>query len=185
MTSALPHGGPELIRPNTKRMLRIGEIAILISVLIFGISIYTLDHSILSENNRYIQPGGTFSMVIYNVSQGDDIEYTVSTLGYPENVTGTLLSPSGYAVEHFSMNGTSQINKVLISNSSGNWTLILKNWGSSAAEINANVGDIGSLVLYLVVIGFILLPFGIVMLGLYAFTRRHQRERERRRGFSN
>jgi len=166
-------------------MLRIGELAILASVVIFATSVYSLDHSITSENNRYIQPGDTMSIILHNVSQGDDIEYTVSTLGFSENVTVTLLSPSGYRADYTSTNGTSQITKVLISNSTGNWTLLLKNWGSSAAEIDASFGDISSSVLYLVVIGFILLPVGIVMLGLYVFTRRHQRERERKRGFSN
>ena len=65
-----------------------------------------------------------------NVSSGTELEYSV-TLEGNANISVYVLSPDGLHMGTETMNASSTLSEAVVSNTSGNWSLVILNHGES------------------------------------------------------
>lgn len=167
-------------RPRRGRILKIGIVLIIASVVLFSLSAYLVKSDTSSSHNIKISPGGTYALREGYVNAGDDIDYTVTSTIAAFNVTTQLSLASGGLFGNETATQKSSLTDVVVSPASGNVTLLIKNTGSQAISIDASVGSIGYPTLLTVIFGFVLLPSGIVLVGINFYSRHVERRKERR-----
>ena len=162
--------------PNRKRMLEVGVSLILISVIVFSVSAYFISQDTTTLADQHIAAGGNPIKLasVNGVSQGDDLEYSITITSASPNVTVYWISPLLSQFGSHSIITGSTASSVFIAPVSGNWTFVAVNHGNSTANATITVGDISYTLIYSVVFGFVLLPAGIAFIGLYFYIRRHE-----------
>ena len=158
---------------NTKWTMRTGLILIAVSVVLLGISGY----GILSTNNnqftKVIPEGGYMTVNTTGVSQGDEIAYTVSTTG---NVSVELIGPSGIVSSNYTVSPSTPLNRVVVSNASGVWTVKIYNTQAGQSYVHGSLGYIAVTDTAMLYLGLALLPSGVVLLLLYFSIRRKEKK---------
>ncbi len=162
--------------PNRKRMLEVGVSLILISVIVFSVSAYfiSLDTQTLSHQPIAVGGSNKIGYSVKGVSQGDDLEYSITVASASPNVTVYWISPLGSQFGNQTLKTGSTASSVFVAPVSGKWTFFAVNHGNSTANATITVGDISYTLIYSVVFGFVLLPAGIAFIGLYFYIRRHE-----------
>ena len=162
--------------PNRKRMLEVGVSLILISVIVFSVSAYFISQDTTTLADQHIAAGGNQIKLasVNGVSQGDDLEYSITMTSASPNVTVYWISPLPSQFGNQTVITGSTASFVFIAPVSGNWTFVAVNHGNSTANATITVGDISYTLIYSVVFGFVLLPAGIAFIGLYFYIRRHE-----------
>ncbi len=162
--------------PNRKRMLEVGVSLILISVIVFSVSAYFISQDTRTLNYQPIAAGGSpINLTAVNgVSQGDDLEYSITVASASPNVTVYWISPLLSQFGNQTLKTGSTASSVFVAPVSGNWIFVAVNHGNSTANATITVGDISYTLIYSVVFGFVLLPAGIAFIGLYFYIRRHE-----------
>ena len=176
-----------MFRPVRKRIVRIAAIVLIVSVILFSYSVYSIESNVSTHRNVSVLPGSASSVSIHEdgVQAGNDLEYIIASHnGTGINVTAYMLSPSGVHSAALSIININQGSKVFVADSSGNWTLVITNNAHTSAVVDVTITDIGYLYLIGAIFGFILLIVGIVMIGLNSYARVAERRREKNRGFS-
>ncbi len=162
--------------PNRKRMLEVGVSLILISVIVFSVSAYFISQDTRTLSHQPIVAGGTpiNLTAVHGVSQGDDLEYSITVTSASPNVTVYWISPLGSQFGNQTLKTGSTASSVFVAPVSGKWIFVAVNEGNSTANATITVGDISYTLIYSVVFGFVLLPAGIAFIGLYFYIRRHE-----------
>lgn len=173
-----------MFRPVRKRIIRIATVVLVISVLLFGLSVYSIEHGVRTYNDVVIPVGTNHSIMERNVTSGNDIEYSVSgSAGSSVNITAYLIAPNGDHEGKISFDAHSG-SQVIVAGYTGNWTLVVRNNAFASATVDITISNIGYTSLLGAVFGFILLIIGIAMIGINSYTRYMERKREKNRGFS-
>ncbi|MCL4479960.1 MAG: hypothetical protein M1113_00520 [Candidatus Thermoplasmatota archaeon] len=177
----------EMFRPAKRRISRIAAVIIVLSVLLFGLSIYSIEHGVRTYHDVKI-PSGSGGSVMFrenNVSAGNDIEYSVSGANSSLiNVTAYLVAPNGDKMIPVSSDNGTSLSQVIVAGYSGNWTLVLLNNAKSVATVDVTITNIPYVWLLGAIFGFILLILGIILLAISSYTKYMERRREKNRGFS-
>ncbi len=161
--------------PNRKRMLEVGISLILVSVIVFSVSAYFISQDTYTYTDNHIAAGGSpFSLSVKGISQGDDLEYSVTMTSASPNVTIYWLSPLNTTFGNKTVTTGSTASTVFVAPVSGNWTFVAINHANATANATITLGDISYTLIYSVVFGFVLLPAGIAFIGLYFYIRRHE-----------
>lgn len=160
--------------PNRKGMLKVGISLLILSIIVFAVSTYFITDHTTSYNDQKIAAGASnpYNLSLLGVSQGDDLEYSISASATSVNLTVSWVSPSG---QHFSdqkLSSNSTVTSVIIAPESGNWIFNVVNNGSTTVNATISIGDISYSLIYSVVIGFVLLPAGIAFIALFFYIRR-------------
>lgn len=169
-----------LERPRRSRIIKLGAILIIASLVLFSLSVYMVESNTVSTKSVSIGPGGTYTLTDKNVSAGADIDYTITSTLTSFNVTTYLAVSSGSHFGNDSATQKSSLTGVVVSPSSGVLTLTIKNTGSQTINVDISVGTIGYGTLLTIVFGLVLLPSGIVLVGIYYYSRHVERRKERR-----
>ena len=172
-------------RPNRRRLLKIGAIFILVSIVLFSLSVYLIDSNTVTQKSITIVPGGSYNLLKGHVSAGDDIDYSITTTTLNTfNVTSYLQYDTGATAAYANATNSSSVTNVIVSHYSGNLSLVIVNKGSSTIYVSASIGSIDYVTLLTLVFGFVLLPSGIVLVGIYSYSRYVERKKEKLlRGF--
>lgn len=171
-------------RPNRKRLQKIGIVLVIVSVLLFSLSVFLIYSNTAHASNVSIGPGSSYTLNMGNVSAGDDIDYSVSTNLQMFNLTTYLSYNTGASAGYVNVTNSSSVTKVIVSPDSGNVSLVIKNTGSYTINVDASIGIVDYYTLVSLVFGFVLLPSGIVILGVYYYSRYVERQKEKLlRGF--
>ncbi len=171
-------------RPNRRRLLKIGGILIIVSIVLFSLSVYLIDQNTVNAQNVTIGPGSSYTLFKGQISAGDDIDYSVTTTLNPFNVTSYLKFDTGATAAYVNATNSSSVTNVIVSHSSGNVSLVIVNTGSGSISVDLSVGSVDYATLLTLVFGFVLLPSGIVLVGIYAYSRYVERKKEKLlRGF--
>lgn len=122
-----------MFRPNNRKLRKIGLAMIVVSIVLFAVSVYLLSVG-TSEYTVTALPSNTANFYKNSVRAGDDLTYKISYY-QSVNLTATLISPVGtaYSVLNYTQLPTGP-NKI-IAPDSGNWTFELLNNG----HYNVNV----------------------------------------------
>ncbi len=173
-------------RPNRKRLLQIGAILIVASLVLFALSVYIIDSNAVSKKNITIGPGSTYTLVKGHVSAGDDIDYSIAS---PTGLNATSISSylsfdTGDTAGYVNATNTSSITNVVVSPYTGNVSLVITNNGPSTIVVDASVGIVDYVSLMTIVFGIALLPSGFALAGIYYYSRHVERKKEKLlRGF--
>ncbi|MEM0156880.1 MAG: hypothetical protein QXN26_02300 [Thermoplasmataceae archaeon] len=176
-----------MFRPVRKRIVRIATIILVVSVILFSYSVYSIESNVSTHNNVTVPSGAASSVSISEngVQAGNDLEYIIASHnGTNINVSAYMLSPSGVHSGILSIVNVNQGSRVFVAGASGNWTLVITNNAHTLATLDVTITNIGSIYLIGAIFGFILLIVGIVMIGLNSYARVAERRREKNRGFS-
>lgn len=160
--------------PNKKRMLQIGVSLIVLSIIVFSLSTYFISQS-TTTYNKEIAMGGPYGIAsLHGVSQGDDLEYSVTPANGTPNITIYWISPAGHTYSNQTLKSGGTTTSVIVAPESGNWTFMVINNGNAALNATISLGDISYSLIYSVVFGFVLLPAGIAFIVLYFYIRRSE-----------
>lgn len=177
-----------MFRPNRRRIMKIGIVLIIASVVLFSISMVQFSLGTSNYKNLQIGPSSTVKFYKNSVSAGGDLEYSLEPVsvnyttatGY--NLTSYLISPSGQVFANSTMAGNG-VSHVIIPATSGNWTLVvINNNANSVANVSITYGQVDYFTIFTTVFGFVLLPSGIALVGLYYYSLREEKKRDRFRG---
>lgn len=171
-------------RPNRKRLLKIGGVMILASLVLFSISVYLIDSNLVSSNNVIISANSTYTLPKGMVSAGDDIDYTINSNLNGFNLTSYVSYDSGATAAYVNATNSSSVTNVVVSQYSGNISLVVVNHGPGAINVDVSIGTVDYATLVTTIFGFVLLPSGIVLVGIYSYSRHVERRKEKLlRGF--
>lgn len=164
--------------------MKIGGVMILASILLFSASVYMIDSNTAAQNNVSISAGSTFTLHKGLVSAGDDIDFTVTSNLNGFNITAYVLFDHGVTAGSTSSTNSTSISNVIVSPVSGNASLVIVNHGAGTINVDASIGNVNYLTLITTVFGFVLLPSGIALVGIFFYSRRVERAKEKiLRGF--
>ena len=82
------------------------------------------------------------------------------------------------------MNASSTLSETVVSNTSGNWSLVILNHGDKNALLSATFSDLNFEMIFLIVFGIVLIPSGLVLIYIYFYSRKMERRRERFRNLN-
>ncbi len=173
-------------RPNRKRLQQVGIVLIAASLVFFALSVYIIDSNSVHQNYISISPGSTYTLAKGQVSAGDDIDYSIisPTGTNATSVSAHLSYDTGAAAAYVNATNTASITKVVVSPYTGNVSLVITNNGASTIIVDASVGVVNYLSLMTIVFGIALLPSGFALVGIYFYSRRVERRKEKLlRGF--
>lgn len=171
-------------RPNRKRILKLGVILLAASIVLFSLSVYLLDSNSVRNDSITIGPGSSYTLVKGHINAGDDIDYSITTNVNNINVTSYLSYDTGATAAHVNATNTSSVTSTIVSPYTGNVSLVIVNTGSSTISVDASVGTVNYVTLVTLVFGFVLLPSGIALVGIYYYSRIVERRKEKLlRGF--
>lgn len=169
-----------MLRPNRKRLNRIGLVLIVVSIVLFSVSVALLMQSTNTYSNVYVAPGTSNHYYKAGVHAGDDIHYSIQqTSNGSVNVTAFLIAPDGAHYGNISLSPTTY-SAVVVAPASGNWTLVITNNGNSQVNMTVKLGDIGYLNTFAVVFGFALLPSGLVLLAISAYSAAMEKRKKKK-----
>jgi heme/copper-type cytochrome/quinol oxidase subunit 2 len=95
-----------------------------------------------------------------------------------------VLSPEGVDFGLKTLNTSSTVSGIVVSNSSGNWSLVVFNHGSEKAAVSATFSDLTFSMLFLIVFGIVLIPSGLVIIYIYFYSRKVEKRREKFRNLN-
>jgi len=171
-----------MIRPD-KKLLRIGSIVLVVAIVLLGTAITLYFSSTSSEINFTAAPGTPYIVAVKNVSSGTDLEYSV-TLNTNSNVSVYVLSPDGIHLDARTANVSSTLTGTVVSNVSGNWSLVVLNIGGTKAVLSASFSDLDFEMIFLLVFGVVLVPSGLVLIYIYFYSKKLEKRRERFRNLN-
>ena len=171
-----------MYRPRRKLILELATIFVVLSVALFVGSAIEL-HGSVSSQTATILPS-SHSVLKKQAGVGYFMEYSITATPSNHNLEVYAVSPSGSTVAERYFNDTNGGSSVFVSNSSGNWSLVVSNTGSQSVTVSYNFGTINQYVIYLTILGFILIISGIVLFAVYVYSRSQQKKREKFRDFS-
>lgn len=129
-----------MIRPNRRRLRRIGLVMIVASLVLFGVSALVLSHG-TSEYSITVKPGSSSVLNKPGVSTGDDLTYKVSFY-QNVNVTANLMEPNGTVYSSLSFYTMPTGSNSLLASVSGNWTLQIVNNGGYAVNLSLSLDNL-------------------------------------------
>lgn len=171
-----------MIRPD-KKLLRIGSIVLIAAIVMLGTGITLYFTNTSSQINFSVTPGTPYTVATRNVSSGTDLEYSV-TLNANANISVYLISPEGYHLGTETANVSSTITGTVVSNTSGNWSLIILNTGGTKADLSATFSYLNFQMIFFLVFGVILVPSGLVLIYLYFYSKKLEKKREKFRNLN-
>ena len=169
-----------LERPRRGRIMKIGAIFIIASLALFSVSVYLVESNSASASGISVSPGSSYTLSGKYVNAGDDIDYTVTSTLAAFNISVYVSVSSGSAFGKETALQKSSLTGVYVSPATGNVSLVIKNTGPRSINIDASIGTIGYPTLLTIIFGFVLLPSGMVLVGLYYYSRHVERRKERR-----
>lgn len=170
-----------MFRPNRRRILKIGIILIIASLVLFSVAMVQFSLNTSNYNDIKINPGSSLTFHKNSVLAGDDLEYSVESSSSSYNISSYLLSPSG---SHYANQSSvsHSVSEVIIPSTGGNWTLVIVNNDlSSPINVSITYGQVGYITIFTTVFGFVLLPSGIALIGLHAYASHSEKKRNRDR----
>ena len=176
-----------MFRPVRKRILRIGILILVVSVILFSYSIYSIESGVITHRNLELPFGSSqeISIVERNVSAGNDLQYSISSHnGSDLNVSAYMISPSGSHIGSLSIRNASTGSTIIVAGVAGNWTLVIVNNDPQIQFIDVTISNVGYLSLLGAVFGLVLLIVGIAVIGIHSYIRYMEKRREKLRGFS-
>lgn len=171
-----------MIRPD-KKIVRVGTIVLVAAIILLGSGIAMYFSNTSSTLDLTLSPGSPYVISQKNVSSGTELQYTV-TLNNNQNVSVYVLSPEGVDFGLKSANTSSTISGIVVSNTSGNWSLVIIDHGSGKATVSATFSDLTFSMLFLIVFGIVLIPSGLVIIYIYFYSRKVEKRRERFRNLN-
>lgn len=168
-------------RPNRKRLLQIGAILVIVSVVLFSLSVYLVNANTVTKKGIAIAPGASYHLSKGGVSAGDDMYYGVSPtiITNYSSVTSYLEYGTGATAAYMNASNSATINKVFVSPYSGNVSLVIVNNGANTIYVNANLGIMGYPVLISIVLGIALLPSGAALIIIHFYAKRVEKRKEK------
>lgn len=160
---------------NTKLIQRIGYSLIVVSLVLFSVSVFSV-YSNSSSFDRNIAAGSTATITMHNnVTAGDDILYSITPANGTVNLTAFLVGPSGQSIGYSNASGSSYtVTKEIVSPESGMWTLTVINHKSTNASLKITLGHISYGTLTMFLLGFAFLPSGIALVVLSIVIRKRE-----------
>lgn len=171
-----------MIRPD-KKILRIGSVVLVAAIIMLGSGIFLYFSNTNSTLDLTVLPATPHVVSQKNVSSGTELQYTV-TLNSNQNISVYVLSPQGFYFGLKTLNTSSTISDIVISNSSGNWSLVIFDHGSGSATVSVTFSDLTFSMLFLIVFGIVLIPCGLVIIYIYFYSRKVEKRRERIRNLN-
>jgi flagellar basal body-associated protein FliL len=171
-----------MIRPD-KKIVRIGTIVLVAAIILLGSGIALYFSNTSSTLELTVSPGSPYVVSQKNVSPGTELQYSV-TLTSNQNISVYVLSPKGADLGLKTINTSSTISNIVISNSSGKWSLVILDHGSGKATISATFSDLTFSMIFLIVFGIVLIPSGLVIIYVYFYSRKVEKRRERFRNLN-
>ncbi|MGC8608531.1 MAG: hypothetical protein ACP5UV_01525, partial [Thermoplasmata archaeon] len=134
---------------------RIGIIVIVVSLVIFTMSMYQMNSDSL-QSDQYLAEGHSVTLA-KEASTGDYISFYVIYKNSSTSLSTYLSSPSGTEyVDHFSNYGNTTGS--IIGNQNGQWYLHIKNTGTVNTTIDVYYEAVPYYVIAAIFVGFVLLP---------------------------
>lgn len=160
---------------NIKLMQRIGYTLIIVSLILFSVSIVSV-YSNSSSFEKTINPNSSITLAMSNnVSAGDDILYSITPSNGTFNITAFLSGPSGQSIGFSNATGNSfTLTKETVSPQGGLWKLNITNHNGSVAYLKITLGHISYTTLSMFLLGFAFLPSGIALVVLSLVIRRRE-----------
>lgn len=160
---------------NTKLMQRIGYTLIVVSLVLFSISVFSV-YSNSTQSQKNLAPNSTLNLPLArNVSAGDDILYSITPTNGTANITVYLVGPSGQTIAYSNASGASYtLTKEVVSPASGKWVLTVINHQSTNTTLKIIIGDISYTTLSMFLLGFAFLPSGIALVILSLVIRKRE-----------
>ena len=171
-----------MIRPD-KKLVRIGSIVLVAAIILLGSGIALYFSNTSSTLDLTVSPASPYVISQKNVSSGTELQYTV-TLNSDQNISVYVLSPEGVDFGLKTLNTSSTVSGIVVSNSSGNWSLVVFNHGSEKAAVSATFSDLTFSMLFLIVFGIVLIPSGLVIIYIYFYSRKVEKRREKFRNLN-
>lgn len=168
-----------MYRPGRRRILRIGLVMILVSVVLFSASVYLIGSNSLTKDNIKVSPGSTYMLSGITASTGADIDYTVTSAESSMNVTTYILYTSGASDGFANTSNSYSVSKVIVSKYSGEASLVIVNHGNQTLNLHATLGSIDYVSLVTTIFGFVTLVGGAALIGLFAYSRYADRKKEK------
>lgn len=166
-------------RPNRRKLLRIGVILIVVSVVLFGVSVLLIEGNVSTANNVSISPGSSYTLSAGHVQSGDDVDYKVLSNLADFNATVYVSYGNGDTAGQINITNSPSGSDVFVSQESGNISLVIHNPGSKAISIDASMGSIGYQAILTTVFGFVLILSGGSLIGVYFYSRYMEKRKEK------
>ncbi len=160
--------------------LKIGIVMLIVSVVVFSVSIFGIYSTINSFSNETASHSGPLVFSI-NTSSGEPLSYTVEVKSNTSNnFTTFLTSPDGsrYLESNFTGSGVS---KSMVASESGEWHLYIYNNGNRNSSVSVHLGTLPYYLEAGAYAGLTILVIGIVLV-IYSFNmsrREKNRQAER------
>lgn len=160
---------------NTKLIQRIGYSLIVVSLVLFSVSVFSV-YTNSSSYERNVAAGSTVTIQMSNnVTAGDDILYSITPANGTVNITAFLSGPSGQTTGYANASGASYtLTKEIVSSESGLWTLTVINHKDSNSSLKITLGHISYVTLSMFLLGFAFLPSGIALVILSIVIRKRE-----------
>ena len=156
---------------------KLGAIFIIVSVVLFSVSILAVYGSVSSHNDVNFQQAGTTVSYKYFVSEGNTIQYSIKVVnGTNYSVSSYLIGPHNQKFNSLNFTGSS-VSSSLIASQSGNWTLFVTSNTNSNLTLDIYFGNMPMYEEISTITGFTLLIIGIGMLGIYYMIKRREKDR--------
>lgn len=168
-----------MYRPNKKRILKIGIVLVLVSAVLFSMSMYLLAANSLTRDNINIAPGSSYTLSKIITNTGADIDYTITSTQGSLNVTAYILYGNGATDGYSNVSNQYSISKVIVSKHSGDASLVIVNNGNQTLGLHATLGSIDYVTLITTIFGFVILVSGAGLIALYAYSRYADRKKEK------
>ena len=164
-----------------EKFWKIGALLIIISVVLFSLSILAVYGSVSTHDNVNFQQAGKSVSYKYYVDEGNTIQYSIKVVnGTNFSVSSFLLAPNGVKSNSINFTGSSASSSI-IATTSGNWTLTVTSNNNSNLTLDIYFGNLPSYEGDAVIYGFTLLVVGIGLIGIYYMIKRRENERISRR----
>lgn len=160
---------------NIKLAQRIGYSLIVVSLILFSVSIVSV-YSNSSSFSDTVMPNTAKSFTFNKtLSAGDDILYSITPANSTADLTVYLSGPSGEHIAYSNLSGSSYtLTKEAVSPESGIWSLIIFNHNATPATVKVTIGNISYLTLSMFLLGFAFLPSGIALVVLSIIIRKRE-----------
>ncbi|MGP6239283.1 hypothetical protein ACNF40_02550 [Cuniculiplasma sp. SKW4] len=162
---------------RSENALKIGIILLVVSVVVFSVSIFGIYNTINSFTN---QDSTNSSPLIFsiNTSAGEPLSYTVEVRSNTSNnFTTYLKSPNGEKFLEANFTG-SGVSKSMVATQSGEWHLYVLNRGNKSSSISVHLGTLPYYLEAGAYLGLTVLVIGIILLIYHFDMGRRERNRQ-------
>lgn len=160
---------------NLRLIQRLGYILIVVSIIIFAVSIWSV-YSSTAVIQKTIAPGSEISIPVgQDISKGNDILYSVTPVNSSVDLSIYVLGPQGQKLALANMSGVAfTLTKAVVTTSSGKWNLVVVNSNSSTTSLKITTTYVSYLTLSFILLAFALLPSGIALTVLGMIIKKKQ-----------